>query len=151
LNELLQNADDASATVFKVLFDKRTRGNGFGKTSLLAPSLQDFQGPAIYQFDDAVFEEKDYESIQRVGDGLKRGDPTKTGQFGLGFNSVYHVTELPSFISGDNLILLDPHRLYLPQDTTSGDTGKHNRERVYVRQYTNRNGLISTWIHFPLL
>ena len=42
------------------------------------------------------------------------GDPTKTGQFGLGFNSVYHVTDTPMFISGGDFVCFDPHETYLP-------------------------------------
>ncbi len=34
-----------------------------------------------------------------------------TGRFGIGFNSVYHVTDIPSFISGSQLAFLDPHEL----------------------------------------
>lgn len=37
-----------------------------------------------------------------------------TGRFGLGVNSMYHFTDLPSFISGDYLVLFDPHVQYLP-------------------------------------
>jgi hypothetical protein len=76
LNELLQNADDAGSTQFKVLISERT----FGTASLLSPALAHTQGAALYQFDDAQFDPDDYESIQRVGDGTKMGDPTKTGQ-----------------------------------------------------------------------
>ncbi len=113
LNELLQNADDAGASVYKVCLDKRK--NAFPSTkSLLTPQLENFQGPALYQFDNATFNEVDFESIQRVGDGLKRGDPTKTGQFGLGFNSCYHVTDLPCFISGEYFVMFDPHLKNLP-------------------------------------
>eukprot|EP01046_Picozoa_sp_COSAG06_P050210 COSAG06_NODE_7899_length_2338_cov_1.818222_1_plen_277_part_00 len=36
------------------------------------------------------------------------------GKFGIGFNSVYHVTDMPSFITGDHLYLFDPHRTNLP-------------------------------------
>ena len=82
--------------------------------SLLAPSMKHFQGPAIYQFDDANFSFNDFQSIQDVGNGLKRGDPTKTGQFGIGFNSCYHVTDVPMFISGSYLVVFDPHKRYLP-------------------------------------
>jgi hypothetical protein len=40
-------------------------------------------------------------------------DPTSTGKFGLGFNSVYHLSETPMFISGKVMCLLDPHqRMY---------------------------------------
>ena len=43
----------------------------------------------------AAFEEQDLESILAIGDGKKKGNVTKTGQFGLGFNSVYHITDCP--------------------------------------------------------
>ncbi len=71
LNELLQNADDANAKRFCVCFDKRR--SAYQTESLISPGLAAFQGPAIIQFDDATFKEADFESIQRVGDGLKRG------------------------------------------------------------------------------
>ena len=86
----------------------------FGTASLLSPALADMQGAALYQFDDAQFRPDDYESIQRVGDGTKLGDPTKTGQFGLGFNSVYHVTDTPMFVSGRDFVVFDPHEAHLP-------------------------------------
>ena len=43
LNEMLQNADDAGSTQFKVLIDSRT----FGNKSLLSPALAHTQGPAL--------------------------------------------------------------------------------------------------------
>ena len=107
---MLQNADDAGSSEFKVLLSART----FGTASLLSPALADMQGAALYQFDDAQFRPDDYESIQRVGDGTKLGDPTKTGQFGLGFNSVYHVTDTPMFVSGRDFVVFDPHEAHLP-------------------------------------
>ena len=116
LNELLQNADDAGSTQFKVLVDSRS----FGTRSLLSPKLAHTQGPALYQFDDSQFNPEDYESIQRVGDGAKMGDPTKTGQFGLGFNSVYHFTDTPMFVSGDDFVVFDPQETHLPEGFSSG-------------------------------
>lgn len=35
------------------------------------------------------------------------------GKFGLGFNAVYNVTEVPSIYSGSTLAMLDPHQRYL--------------------------------------
>ena len=110
LKEMLQNADDAGAKRFYVL---RQEKESHGTKTLLSPDMAEFQGPALYAYDDVEFKDVDYASIQRVGDGLKRGDPTKTGQFGLGFNSCYHLTDMPSFCSGSNLVLFDPHKLYL--------------------------------------
>src|ERR1051325_6004265 len=31
---------------------------------------------------------------------------------GVGFNSVYHITDSPSFITGDKYVILDPHEWY---------------------------------------
>ena len=36
------------------------------------------------------------------------------GRFGLGFNAVYNLTDLPSFVSGDHVVLFDPHARHLP-------------------------------------
>jgi hypothetical protein len=31
---------------------------------------------------------------------------------GVGFNSIYHITDSPSFITGENYVILDPHEWY---------------------------------------
>lgn len=36
-----------------------------------------------------------------------------TGKFGLGFNAVYNVTDVPSFVSGDSIVMFDPHTKHL--------------------------------------
>ena len=45
--------------------------------------------------------------------------PTTTGRFGLGFNAVYNITDVPAFVSGDYLVLFDPHARYLPGTSTA--------------------------------
>lgn len=52
--------------------------------------------------------------ISRIGNASKLEKLASTGRFGLGFNSVYHWTDLPSFISGSKLVIFDPHKRYLP-------------------------------------
>ena len=59
--ELLQNADDAGAKQFKILLDKRT--NVYGKSSLLDPMMADFQGAALFQYDDVSFNSRDFQSM----------------------------------------------------------------------------------------
>lgn len=44
-----------------------------------------------------MFSQEDFASISRVGDSVKRTQIGKTGRFGIGFNSVYHITDVPSF------------------------------------------------------
>eukprot|EP00911_Craspedida_sp_UC1_P000225 UC1_evm1s169 len=112
LKELVQNADDAGASVVKVLYDQRQH-DASDTSQLLYPGLAEFQGPAIVCFNDALFTEDDFVSITRIGDSGKAGKRSKVGKFGVGFNSVYHLTDLPSFVSGDHLVLFDPHLRHL--------------------------------------
>lgn len=64
-------------------------------------------------------------SIQRIGDSLKKSEESKAkiGRFGIGFNSVYHMTDLPSFISTSYLVMLDPQARFLP-DVNPSNPGK---------------------------
>ena len=112
LLELLQNADDAGARTFEVVLDHRSHA----QEGLAYPGLAPLQGPALMAFNDAVFTEADWASIQRIGDSLKRENSggTKTGRYGLGFNSVYAITDVPSFASGTKLAYFDPQCTHLP-------------------------------------
>jgi len=59
---------------------------------LYEPSLAQFQGPALYAQNNALFEEGDWENLERLMRSSKKDDPLKVGRFGIGFNSVYHMT-----------------------------------------------------------
>jgi len=111
LKELLQNADDAKAGKLCIIIDKR-----FHKTSsVLSEEWEDLQGPALLVWNDSIFSEKDLEGIQELGLGSKRSDTETIGQYGIGFNVVYHVTDCPSFISNNQtLCIMDPHCRYTP-------------------------------------
>jgi hypothetical protein len=111
--ELIQNADDAGARVVKFCLDYRTHR----AEKLADGALAQFQGPSLLVYNDAVFTKEDFQSIQRIGDSLKNhaaDSRTKIGRFGIGFNAVYHWTELPSFISDHYLVMLDPQARFLP-------------------------------------
>ncbi len=62
------------------------------RDNLLHHKLENYQGPSLISYNDAVFTKKDWEGIQRLQDSVKADDPFKVGQFGIGFNSVYHIT-----------------------------------------------------------
>lgn len=110
LKELVQNADDAGATKVCLCLDRRRHGSD----SLLSPELAKWQGPALLAFNNAEFTEEDFVSISRIGGSNKHGQAWKTGRFGVGFNSVYHLTDLPSFVSGKYVVIFDPQGVYLP-------------------------------------
>ncbi|KAF0428041.1 Sacsin [Gigaspora margarita] len=127
--EYLQNADDAGARKLCLVVDE----NGFGipKTSLelnqhslLTEEMNIWQGPALWIFNDAVFTEKDFESLLKLGLGRKSKDHTKIGRFGIGINVSFHLTDLVSFVSGEYIAFLDPSEKYLPK---TGNPPRHAR------------------------
>lgn len=78
--ELLQNAEDANATVVEFeLHDSglEVRHNGSRPFSL-----------------------NDIDSITNIGDSTKKDDPTQIGKFGVGFKAVYSYTSRPEIRSG---------------------------------------------------
>ncbi len=112
LKELIQNADDAGARTISFCLDCRQHPT----EKVIGPGLSQFQGLALMAYNDAVFTEEDFKSIQRIGDSLKKAENAKgkIGRFGIGFNAVYHWTDLPSFISAEYLVMLDPQARFLP-------------------------------------
>ena len=81
--------------------------------------MKGFQGPALAFYNDAEFRPDDFDNLATIGQGNKLGQVGKTGRFGLGFNSVYHFTDVPSFVSGDHIVFLDPHAKHIPYATPS--------------------------------
>ncbi|XP_041657117.1 sacsin isoform X2 [Cheilinus undulatus] len=106
LKELIQNAEDAGATEVKFLYNERE----YGVESLWSANMAQYQGTALYVYNDAVFTSEDWNGIQEIARSRKRDDPLKVGRFGIGFNSVYHITDVPGIFSGDQIALLDPHQ-----------------------------------------
>uniref|UniRef100_A0A8U8BIH7 Sacsin/Nov domain-containing protein n=1 Tax=Geospiza parvula TaxID=87175 RepID=A0A8U8BIH7_GEOPR len=80
----------------------------------LLPSGAVTAGPALLAYNDAVMSARDWTGIQRPGVSHKRGDPRSVGRFGLGFTSVYHLTDLPGVLSPPYLGVLDPECQALP-------------------------------------
>ena len=119
ISELVQNADDAGATEVRLMLDARGETE-LGARSLLSPKMRAWQGPAIVAWNDATFSPSDFKNIaHRAGFQGCRAQPAAAGRFGLGFNAVYHFTDLPSFVSGDHLVVLDPHAAFLPGASAS--------------------------------
>ena len=132
LNEMLQNADDAGATTVHFVKDPRQHG----VERLFDPAWRSMQGPALCVYNDRSFTEPDLDAIQRLGEGRKGADPNATGQYGVGFNCVYHVTDVPSFLTGGrdpSLCIFDPHARYVP-GATADEPGRRFAEVPRLRR-----------------
>ena len=68
---------------------------------------------------DATFTESDFRALARIGQGSKLEKLASTGRFGLGFSSTYHLTDTPTFVSGDYMVIFDPHCAFAPGATTN--------------------------------
>ncbi|XP_030840846.1 sacsin-like [Strongylocentrotus purpuratus] len=111
VSEMIQNAEDAGAQEVGFLIDMRNNENANQK--LFDPEMKSCQGPALWVYNDAVFSDQDFENILRLGGRTKEKDAKKIGKFGTGFNSVYRITDVPSFVSRDYMQFFDPHTTHL--------------------------------------
>ena len=127
LKEILQNADDARASKLFIMLDKR-----YHKTEkVISEEWKQLQGPALLFWNDSLFTEEDLIGIQKIGLGNKREDPNKIGQYGIGFNVVYHYTDCPSFITSDRLCILDPHRRYIARERMKPGKMYRDLEKIW--------------------
>ncbi|XP_041427476.1 sacsin isoform X1 [Xenopus laevis] len=105
--ELIQNAEDAEATVCQFLVDRRQ--NSGSHQSLIDPDMANCHGPALWSYNDRKFTDNDFRNITRIGASTKETEMKKIGKFGLGFNTVYHITDVPTIMSGSNVLIFDPN------------------------------------------
>ena len=110
LKELLQNADDAKVTKLYFIIDERKHGTN----RVFSSEWKDLQGPALLVWNDKGFTEEDLVGIQKLGLGSKRTNAESIGQYGIGFNVVYHLTDCPSLLTGSTLCIFYPHCRYVP-------------------------------------
>ena len=111
LKELLQNADDAGATELSIVLDER---NG-SRVSALCPEYSALCSPALLVRNNRPFrlasevgpEHDDFANILNVAGGHKWVQATAAGRFGIGFNSVYFLTDSPLIFSRREIHVFD--------------------------------------------
>ncbi|KAG8140549.1 hypothetical protein E2320_003244 [Naja naja] len=108
--ELLQNAEDAGAQTCRFLIDLRQHDTTKG---LLDPGMAACQGPALWAQNDALFTEADFSNVTQLGAATKEHQENKIGRFGLGFCTVYHMTDVPFLLSGHTVLIFDPNITHL--------------------------------------
>ncbi|KAF2074172.1 hypothetical protein CYY_004517 [Polysphondylium violaceum] len=119
LKEMVQNAEDSKSTVLEILLDKR-RYKIIKKDDEVPRQFLDYLEPSLVIFNDSKFTDSDIENIQILGDSFKRTDTSKVGHYGIGFNSVYNFTNVPSFVTRDSLFVFDPLRTHFSVEESPG-------------------------------
>lgn len=121
IKEMIQNADDSKATKIKIIYDERK----YGTNNIISKELAEIQNPSLLFYNDQIFTSQDIDNIQNIAKSKKIDTEDCTGRFGIGFNSLYTLTDCPSIISHDKYIILDPQKQFL--------TGSRNRTgRLYL-------------------
>lgn len=87
--------------------------------------MEDLQGPSIWIYINAQFSNDDIQTLIELKEScIKDENDTKIGKFGKGFYHAFHVTDLPSIVSGECITFLDPRTRFLP---ATGDPPKKRR------------------------
>ena len=137
IKELIQNAEDSGATEIVFILDEQDYSS-HNKTLILCPTaypnwkrLHSF--PSLTVFNNKGFSEEDIKGIQKLSVGGKINDQNTIGKFGLGFNSVYHITDAPSFIThqqnetGLHFCCFDPFLKYTTDNLRRKDVKKRGK------------------------
>ena len=151
--ELIQNADDAGATEVNFLYDERT--NEDAMTCLIDDGMSHCQGPALWVYNDAEFQEEDFDNITKLSGATKEHDTEKIGKFGLGFNAVYNLTDVPMFVSRNHFVIFDPNTFYLGKAIRNkakpGMKINVNKNTKKLRKFRNQfkpfNGIFGCDLH----
>ena len=153
LKELVQNADDAGATEIRFLYDERT--NEDAMTCLIDEGMKGCQGPALWVYNDAQFKDEDFENVAKLNEASKEHETEKIGRFGLGFNAVYNLTDVPMLLSRNYFVIFDPHTSYLGKAIRNkrkpGIKIDLNKDVKRLRKFTNQfkpfNGIFGCDLH----
>ncbi|ELT96105.1 hypothetical protein CAPTEDRAFT_195081 [Capitella teleta] len=139
--ELVQNAEDAGAREVKLLYDRKTYGT-MGRY-LHHPGMAKYQGPALYAYNDATFNDDDWRGIRMLSQSVKQNDPLKVGYFGMGFKSVFHFTDLPFIVSGDHAGVIEPHQEFFPSSSHGWTLSKDNLLELLPHQFEPFSGIFT--------
>ncbi|XP_042586601.1 sacsin-like [Cyprinus carpio] len=132
LKELIQNADDAEATEIHFVWDKRKHMT----EKIFGEKWELVQGPALCVYNNRTFSDADLQGIQQLGEGGKHGTLGRTGKYGLGFSSVYHLTDCPSILTGDKwLCISDPNLKYVEGATKQSPGCKYSMEDEFKKSF----------------
>ncbi|GJE97590.1 hypothetical protein PsYK624_138110 [Phanerochaete sordida] len=144
--ELLQNSDDASSNAVEIHFEskaylsKREIAEGQNERPAddgAVEKLGDLKTAAVHQWtfknDGIAFRDEDWSRLKKIAEG--NPDEEKIGAFGVGFYSLFSVTEEPFVTSGDQWM---------------GFYWKGGKDQLFARRGKLPEGEHSRWTTFSM-
>ncbi|PBK91347.1 hypothetical protein ARMGADRAFT_1013798 [Armillaria gallica] len=140
--ELLQNSDDAQATAVEIHFQSKHFLDNLSSISNRSSSdipLPDLSTAPVHQWtfknNGIVFRDEDWSRLKKIAEG--NPDEEKIGAFGVGFYSLFSVTEEPFVTSGGQWM---------------GFYWKDKKDQLFARRGTLPNAeQISPWTSFDMV
>eukprot|EP01132_Coremiostelium_polycephalum_P005633 gene5633-7011_t len=120
IKEMIQNAEDSNATKFSVIYDERDFNDIIPKKDkddlVYSPDFLQQFGPALLFYNDKPFTNEDIENIQSIGNSIKIKQESSIGKFGYGINSMYNISDIPSFVTNSEIYFFDPNQRHFEYD-----------------------------------
>ncbi|KAI0308425.1 hypothetical protein OF83DRAFT_261596, partial [Amylostereum chailletii] len=69
-------------------------------------------GPALVAYNNEIVTDADWTGLQTINSSSKKADITKTGKYGSGFRSTFHLTDTPEILSRSHLAIFDPLAIF---------------------------------------
>ena len=141
--EFIQNAEDAGASEIAFIIDQREFPAAVGELFSDNENWSNLQKlPSLLIYNNKTMTEDDLIGFSKLGRVSKHDLLESIGQFGVGFNVAYHITDCPMFVSygpggvPENFCVLDPTCQYTPHVTKAspGKRWKLNNQ-AYVEQF----------------
>ena len=111
-----QNSDDAGANDLLIMLDQTT----YSTKSLVDHRAEMLQGPALILASSKALTDHDIKRIQALGDSHKCKDFSSVGRFGVGINTLYHISDTPILLANGALHVFDPLQQAVATGTKTG-------------------------------
>ena len=141
--EFIQNAEDAGASEIAFILNQREFSANDGELFSDSENWSKLHKlPSLLIYNNKTLTEDDLIGITKLGRGNKWDSLESIGQFGVGFNVAYHITDCPMYLSygpgnvPENFCVLDPTCEYAPR-ATKASPGKRwrLRDQEYFEQF----------------
>ena len=111
-----QNSDDAGADRLLFMLDMTT----YSTKSLVDHRAAMLQDPALILASSKALTNDDTKRIQALGDSHKCKDFSSVGRFGVGINTLYHMSDTPLLLANGALHVFDPLQQAVAMGTKTG-------------------------------